>query len=188
MPPHAGYSPLAALDSKRYRRSFQFGVAPSGQVGKTDAPGTVSSITLSIARGNMDTQVIVQGPACWLDHVNVTASALPVPAVPVSPVAAHPGPRVNYLNVTVHRELRRRRKSPSGFRVTYPEPLIPFNDPEAELPLCVTGATLKACNATRLLRDRINPYWIDISVPRGPTEHPTRNLTRPHLDYIRSGQ
>src|SRR6266404_6337586 len=60
---------------------FPFWVAPGlVRVGKTDAPGTASSISLSSARGEtVDTQVIVQGPAAGLTNVNVSASALTGP-------------------------------------------------------------------------------------------------------------
>jgi hypothetical protein len=54
---------------------------------------------------------------------------------------------------------------------TYTEPLIPFNDPETESPLCGTAASLKACNAA-LTEGQNQPYWIDISVPHGPTNSP----------------
>jgi len=69
-----------------------------------------------------------------------------------------------------HRELRRRQQSTLGSG-TYAEPLIPFNDPETGVALCGTEATLKACNAT-ISEGQNQPYWIDISVPRGPSNSP----------------
>src|SRR6266478_9427506 len=57
---------------------FPVWVAPSlVRVGKTDGPGTASSIVLSGARGEtVDTQVIVRAPLGGLTNVNISASAL----------------------------------------------------------------------------------------------------------------
>src|SRR5260370_21106059 len=76
--------------------SFSTWVAPSlTRVGKTDAPGTLSSIALFGARGEtVDTQVVVQGPAGGLTNVNGSATAL-----------THPnGVTIAAANVTRYRE------------------------------------------------------------------------------------
>ncbi len=44
------------------------------------------------------------------------------------------------------------------------------------MPLCGTAATLKACNAT-ITAGQNQPYWIDISVPRGATNSPPGTYT-----------
>jgi Domain of unknown function (DUF4091) len=146
------------------------------RVGQTDGPGTASSISLSSARGEtVDTQVIVQGPVAGLTNVNLSASALTGPGgatIPASNVTLY---REYYVTVTGTASYGGGSNPPLGSG-TYAEPLIPFNDPESGLPLCGTGATLKACNAT-ISAGQNQPYWIDISVPRGATNSPTGTYT-----------
>jgi hypothetical protein len=136
------------------------------RVGKTDAAGTASSINLSSARGEtVDTQIIVRAPAGGLSNVNLSASALTGPGgatIPASNITLY---REYYLSVTGTANYGGGSNPPQGSG-TYPEPLIPFNDPETGAPLCGTAATLKACNAA-ITAGQNQPYWIDISVPRG---------------------
>ncbi len=145
-------------------------------VGQTDAPGTVCSISLSGARGEtVDTQVIVQAPADGLTNANVSASALTGPGgatIPASSVTLY---REYYLSVTGTASYGGGSNPPLGSG-TYPEPLIPFNDPETGAPLCGSPATLKACNAS-ISAGQNQPYWVDISVPRGATNSPPGNYT-----------
>jgi len=146
------------------------------RVGQTDAVGTTSSITLSSARGEtVDTQVIVQAPAGDLTNVNVSASALTGPGGASIPAANLTLYREYYITVTGTASYGGGSNPPLGSG-TYPEPLIPFNDPETGLPLCGIGATLKACNAS-ISAGQNQPYWIDISVPRGPSNSPPGNYT-----------
>src|SRR6267378_5724656 len=156
---------------------FPFWAAPGlVRVGKTDAPGTASSITLSSARGEtVDTQVIVQGPAAGLTNVNVSASALSGPGGASLPAASFTLYREYYLTVTGTASYGGGSNPPLGSG-TYPEPLIPFNDPETGAPLCATTAILKACNAT-VSAGRTQPYWIDIGVPHGATNAPPGTYT-----------
>jgi hypothetical protein len=141
------------------------------RVGPTDAAGTASSVNLSSARGEtVDTQVIVQAPAGGLTNVNLSASALTGPGgatIPASSVTLY---REYYITVTGTASYGGGSNPPlsSG---TYPEPLIPFNDPETGSPLCGTAASLKACNAS-ISAGQNQPYWIDISVPHGATNTP----------------
>src|SRR6266404_2735034 len=146
------------------------------RVGQTDAPGTASSISLSSARGEtVDTQVVVQGPAGGLSNVNLSASALTGPGgatIPASSVTLY---REYYITVTGTANYGGGSNPPLGSG-TYPEPLIPFNDPETGSPLCGTAATLKACNAS-ISAGQNQPYWIDISVPHGATNNPPGTYT-----------
>ena len=146
------------------------------RVGKTDTAGTVPSISLSSARGEtVDTQVVVQGPSGGLTNVNVSASALIGPGgatIPASSVTLY---REHYITVTGTANYGGGGNPPLGSG-TYPEPLIPFNDPETGSPLCGTAATLMACNAT-ISAGQNQPYWIDISVPRGATNSPPGTYT-----------
>ena len=146
------------------------------RVGKTDAPGTASAINLSSARGEtVDTQIIVQAPVGGLTNVNLSASALTGPggaSIPTSSVTLY---REYYVTVTGTGNYGGGSNPPLGSG-TYPEPLIPFNDPETGSPLCGTSATLKACNAT-ISAGQNQPYWIDISVPRGATSNPPGTYT-----------
>jgi hypothetical protein len=157
--------------------AFPVWVAPSlVRVGKADAAGTASSISLSSARGEtVDTQVVGQGPSSGLTNVNVSASALTGPGgatIPASSVTLY---REYYIAVTGTANYGGGSNPPLGSG-TYPEPLIPFNDPETGSPLCGTTATLKACNAT-VSAGQNQPYWIDISVPRGATNSPAGTYT-----------
>jgi Domain of unknown function (DUF4091)/Immunoglobulin domain/Immunoglobulin I-set domain len=157
--------------------SFSAWVAPSlNRVGPTDAAGTTSSISLSSARGEtVDSQVVVQGPSSGLSNVNLTASALTGPGgatIPASNITLY---REYYLSVTGTANYGGGSNPPLGSG-TYPEPLIPFNDPETGAPLCASAAALKACN-TSITAGQNQPYWIDISVPRGATNSPPGTYT-----------
>ncbi|HEY6944877.1 MAG TPA: immunoglobulin domain-containing protein [Candidatus Acidoferrum sp.] len=146
------------------------------RAGRTDPPGTASSITLSSARGEtVDTQVIVQAPSSGLTNVNLSASTLSGPAGATIPAANITLYREYYITVTGTASYGGGSNPPLGSG-TYPEPLIPFNDPETGSPLCATAATLKACNAT-VSAGQNQPYWIDISVPHGATNSPTGTYT-----------
>src|SRR3979490_2891285 len=157
--------------------AFPVWVAPGlVRVGMADTPGTVSSITLSSARGEtVDTQVIVQGPASGLTNVNGTASALTGPGGASLPAASFTLYREYYLTVTGTASYGGGSNPPPGSG-TYPEPLVPVNDPETGLPVCGSGATLKGCNAA-ITAGQNQPYWIDISVPRGPVNSPPGTYT-----------
>jgi len=146
------------------------------RVAKTDAPGQTSSINLSGARGEtVDTQVVVQAPAGGLTNVNLSTSKLIGPG----------GATILASNLTLYREYYVTITGTAGYAGgsnpplgsgTYPEPLIPFNDPETSSPLCGTTATLKACNASVNAGEN-QPYWVDISVPRGATNSPPGTYT-----------
>ena len=156
---------------------FPAWVAPSlDRVGQTDAPGTLSSIALSGARGEtVDTQVVVQGPAGGLTNVNVSASALTGPngvTIAASNVTLY---REYYLSVTGTASYGGGSNPPLGSG-TYAEPLIPFNDPETGAALCGSSASLKACNAS-VSAGQNQPYWIDISIPYGVANSPTGTYT-----------
>jgi hypothetical protein len=157
--------------------AFPVWVSPSlVRVGKVDAPGTASSVSLSGARGEtVDTQVIVQGSSGGLTNVNVSASALSGPGGASLPASSFTLYREYYLTVTGTASYGGGSNPPLGSG-TYPEPLIPFNDPETGLPLCGTGATLKACNAS-IPAGQNQPYWIDLAVPHGPTNSPPGTYT-----------
>ena len=146
------------------------------RVGQTDAPGTTFPISLSSARGEtVDTQVVLQGPAAGLTNVNLSASALSSPGgatIPASSVTLY---REYYIAVSGTASYGGGSNPPLGSG-TYPEPLIPFNDPETGSPLCGSSAMLKACNAS-VSAGQNQPYWIDISVPRGATNSPPGTYT-----------
>ena len=157
--------------------NFSTWVAPSlTRVGKTDAPGTLSSVALSGARGEtVDTQVVVQGPAGGLTSVNVSATALTGPngvTIPASNVTLY---REYYLTVTGTASYGGGSNPPLGSG-TYAEPLIPFNDPETGAALCGSSASLKACNAS-VSAGQNQPYWIDISIPHGVANSPAGTYT-----------
>jgi hypothetical protein len=123
----------------------------------------------------VDTQVIVQGPSGGLSNLNLSASALTGPggaSIPASSLTLY---REYYISVTGTASYGGGSNPPLGSG-TYPEPLIPFNDPETGSPLCATAAALKACNAS-LPAGQNQPYWIDITVPRGANNSPPGTYT-----------
>jgi glycosyl hydrolase family 123 len=146
------------------------------RVGQSDTVGTASSIALYGARGEtVASQVVVQAPAGGLTNVNVSASGLSGPTgatIPASSVTIY---REYYISVTGTTNYGGGINPPLGSG-TYPEPLIPFNDPETGSPLCGTAATLKACN-TSINPGQNQPYWIDVFVPRGATNSPPGSYT-----------
>ncbi len=173
---HAKSLPLAAAvlvlltifiaASQSLSAPFPVWVSPSlVRVGQTDAPGTASSISLSGARGEtVDAQVVVQAPSGGLSNVNLDASALTGPGgatIPASNVTLY---REYYISVTGTASYGGGSNPPLGSG-TYPEP-----------PLCGSAATLKACNAS-ISAGQNQPYWIDISVPRGATNSPPGTYT-----------
>ena len=141
------------------------------RVGQADAPGTNSSINLYSGRGEtVASQFVVQAPAGGLTNVNLSLSALTGPngaTIPASNMTLY---REYYVTVTGTTNYGGGSNPPLGSG-TYAEPLIPFNDPNTGSPLCGTGATLLACNAT-VSPGQNQPYWIDIFVPRGTTNSP----------------
>ena len=156
---------------------FPVWVMPSlDRVEQTDAPGTTAAITLSGARGEtVDTQVIVQAPAGGLTNVNVKASALSGPNGVTIPSTNFTLYREYYISVTGTANYGGGSNPPLGSG-TYAEPLIPFVDPETDSALCDTSAVLKACNAS-VSAGQNQPYWIDISLPRGASNTPPGTYT-----------
>ncbi len=151
--------------------------APSlDRVGMTDALGATSSVTLFGARGEIvDTQVVVRAPTDGLTNVNLSVTALAGPngvTIPVSEVTLY---REHYITVTGTASYGGGSNLPLGSG-TYPEPLIPFNDPETGAALCGTSALLKACNAS-ISSGQNQPYWIDISIPHGASTTPPGTYT-----------
>ena len=131
----------------------------------------VTTIDLFGARGEtVDAQVIVYAPAKGLTNVNVSASALTGPNGVTIPAVNMTLYREYYLTVTGTANYGGGSNPPLGSG-TYPEPLIPFSDPETGAALCETSAVLKACNAA-VSPGQNQPYWIDISIPRGSTVTP----------------
>jgi Domain of unknown function (DUF4091) len=166
---------LLAPDVLRSDTPMTVWVAPSlVRVGQTDAPGNVNSINLSGARGEyVDTQIIVTAPSnATITGVNLTLSDLlgPNGAVIVQSnyslyreyyVSFSTG-SVDYGSYATNRPLR------PG---TYPDPLIPFNDPETGMPLSGNGASLQAVPFS-LPAGHNQPIWVDLFIPRGVTASP----------------
>src|SRR5260221_3309009 len=151
--------------------------APSlERVGTTDAPDAASAINLFGARGEtVDTQVVVRAPAGGLTNVNLNATALAGPngvTIPASEVTLY---REEFITVTGTASYGGGSNPPLGSG-TYPEPLIPFNDPQTGAALCASSAVLKACNAT-VSSGQNQPYWIAISIPHGSATAPPGTYT-----------
>ncbi|HXJ12212.1 MAG TPA: hypothetical protein VNH19_08055, partial [Candidatus Limnocylindrales bacterium] len=146
------------------------------RVGKMEAPGMVGSIDISGARGEIvDAQIIVHAPAGGLTQVNLNASDLTAPGGATIPASNLTLYREYYVTVTGTANYGGGGNPPLGSG-TYPEPLIPFNDPQTGAALCSSTATLKACNAS-IVAGENQPYWIDISIPHGTTASPSGTYT-----------
>jgi len=123
----------------------------------------------------VDAQIIVQAPGTGLTNVNVSASDLTAPGggtIPASNITLY---REYYVTVAGTANYGGGNNPPLGSG-TYPEPLIPFNDPETGAPLCDTSASLKACNAS-IVAGENQPYWLDISIPHGTAASPSGTYT-----------
>ena len=146
------------------------------RVGKAEAPGMISAIDLSGARGEtVDAQIIVHAPASGLTNVNMSASDLTAPGggmIPASNITMY---REYYVTVTGSANYGGGSNPPLGSGI-YAEPLIPFSDPETGAPLCRTSATLKACNAS-ITAGENQPYWIDLTIPHGTATSPSGSYT-----------
>jgi len=141
------------------------------RVGPTDNPGTTTFVSLSGARGEtVDAQVIVRAPAGGLTNVNLSASTLTGPGGATLVASNLVLYREYYVSVNGTVPGGGGSNPPLGSG-TYAEPLVPFNDPQTGSALCGTAATLKACNAT-VNAGQNQPYWIDISIPRGTGNSP----------------
>jgi hypothetical protein len=141
------------------------------RIGPTDAPEPSGPIRIFAARGEVaDAQVVVRASGSALTKVNLAVSELRGPNDAVIPRSAIALYREYYLRVKGTGGYRGGSNPPLGSGV-YPEPLIPFNDPEGDAPLCESKAILKACNAT-VSAGKNQPYWIDVSVPRGASNSP----------------
>ena len=144
------------------------------RVGPNDPPGATSSISLSGARGEyVDTQIIVKAPTGRnLTHVNVTMTDLTGPGCAVIPKSNYNLYREHYVTFTSgsldYGPSATNRPLPPG---TYPDPLIPFNDPETGVPLSGNGATLQAVPFI-LNAGQNQPIWIDLFIPREATTSP----------------
>jgi len=137
------------------------------RVGQTDAPGTASSISFSGARGEtVDTQVIVSAPAGGLTNVNLSASALAGPSGATISASNFVFYREYYVTVQGSYNVGGSNQ-PLGAG-TYPEPLIPFVDPETGAAL---SGSLRAVPAT-VAASQNQPFWIDLNIPRGKTIYP----------------
>ena len=143
------------------------------RVGQTDAPGTTTSINLSGARGEtVDTQVIVQAPISGLMNVNMSASALTGPSGATISASNFVFYREYYVTVQGSYNAGGNNQPPPGGG-TYPEPLIPFVDPETGAAL---SGTLQAVPATVAPKQN-QPFWIDLNIPRGATTYPPGTYT-----------
>ena len=163
--------------NKSSAAAFPFWVA-SGliRVGKAEAPGMVSAIDLSGARGEtVDAQIIVHAPASGLTDVNISASDLTAPGGETIPASSITLYREYYVTVTGSANYGGGSNPPLGSG-TYAEPLIPFDDPETGAALCGSSASLKACNAN-VSAGQNQPYWIDISIPHGTAASPSGSYT-----------
>jgi hypothetical protein len=141
------------------------------RVGRNDAPGSLTALNLFAGRGEtVDAQIIVRALAGGLSRLNLKVSGLNGPGRAIIPPSSITLYREYYVTVAGTAGYGGGSNPPQGAG-TYPEPLIPFNDPETDAPLCETAAMLKACD-TSIIAGQDQAYWVDISVPRGALATP----------------
>jgi hypothetical protein len=163
---------LFTPDLLRSQTPMAVWVVPSlVRVGPTNAPGSVSAITLSGARGEyVDAQLVVTAPSNeTLKDVNVMVTDLIGPGGAVIAQSNYSLYREHYVSFDTGSldfgPFATNRPLPPG---TYPDPLIPFNDPETGAPLSGNGASLQAVPFS-VTAGHNQPIWIDLFIPRGST-------------------
>ncbi|HLH42326.1 MAG TPA: glycoside hydrolase domain-containing protein [Bryobacteraceae bacterium] len=139
-------------------------VAPSlHRVGMTESAGSATQANLWAARGEYESfQIVVSGAAAGLSGVNVRVSDLTGPDGETIPKSAFSLYREKYVQVKGSSPNWKgsNQPLPPGW---YPDPLIPFNDPNTGKPL--SGAPLTAVPFD--LKAGVNqPIWVDLLVPR----------------------
>jgi hypothetical protein len=134
------------------------------RIGKTDPPTSQKNIDLFAARGEYESfQVVVKSPVNGLNNVDVS----------VSDLRSTNGRNIAKKNITLYREhyVEVRKPSPTygghtnkpmgkGF---YPDALIPFIDPETNLPPAKAELSAVPFN---LEAAQNQPIWLDVFVPR----------------------
>jgi len=139
------------------------------RVGPSDAPGNISSINLSGARGEyVDAQIIITAASNTnLTGVNVMLSDLVGPDGAVIAQSNYNLYREYYVSFATgsldYGPHATNRPLPPG---TYPDPLIPFNDPQTGVPLSGNGASLQAVPFSIPVGHN-QPVWVDLFIPRG---------------------
>ena len=137
-------------------------------------PGASPRSRLSGARGEyVDAQLIVTAPSNGtLTDVDVTVTDLIGPGGAVIAQSNYTLYREHYVSFDTGSPdfgpFATNRPLPPG---TYPDPLIPFNDPETGAPLQGNGADLQAVPFS-LSAGHNQPIWIDLFIPRGATTSP----------------
>jgi hypothetical protein len=123
------------------------------------------------ARGEyVDAQLIVTAPSnTALTGVNVTVTDLVGPGGAVIARSNYQLYREHYVTFNTGSldfgRFASNRPLPPG---TYPDPLIPFNDPETGAPLSGSGASLQAVPFD-VAAGHNQPIWIDLFIPRETT-------------------
>ncbi|HTW31439.1 MAG TPA: hypothetical protein VMD76_07160 [Candidatus Sulfotelmatobacter sp.] len=137
-------------------------IAPSSlhRVMQTDTPGTTTQATLSSARnGHAPFQIVVSAPATGLTGVNLSVSNLTGPGtIPSTSFTLY---REFYVDVNSSSPNWGGSNQPLGAG-SYPDGLIPFNDPVTGAPL--SGASINAVPAT-VAASQNQPFWVDLLVP-----------------------
>ena len=138
-------------------------IASVERAGPTDLPVAQTSAELYAARGEYEAfQVVIQAPNGGLTGVNLTASDLTSDASDV----------IDHSNLTLYREqyvyvdkASADWGGPNSSRGPgwYPDPLIPFTDPQTGNP--PVGGTYRAVPFD-LTAGTNQPIWIDVFVPR----------------------
>ncbi len=134
------------------------------RIGKADRPKSQKNIDLFAARGEYESfQVVVKAPSNGLSNVNIS----------VSDLVSENNKRISKKNITLYREhyVDVRKSSPAWggdtnkplSKGSYPDALIPFIDPETNLP--PRKAQLRAVPFS-LKSAQNQPIWLDVFVPR----------------------
>lgn len=144
-------------------------VSSMERVGRQDVPLLTTQVSLSAARGEVESfQIVVQAPPGGLSNVTVSTTDLlgtTPQRIPRSSLTLY---REHYVQVKYSSPDRGSPNRPLG-PGWYADALIPFTDPDTGLPLA--GAALLA--APFAVAGGMNqPLWVDVHVPRNAAPGP----------------
>lgn len=145
------------------------------RLGPVGVPPGSTSITQILGRGETgSSQINVAATGGSVTITGLSTTGLSGPSGHTIPSSAFTFSREFYTTVTGTANYGGGSNPPLGSG-TYPEALIPFNDPETGVALG-TGNSINAASFV-LSAGQNQPYWIDVSVPRGTSNTPPGTYT-----------
>lgn len=158
------------------------------RVSKTVVAGGTTAITLNCARGEYCSAQIMLSSCNSVNCAESLAGAGTItgPTAPliITPLTGPGTATIPASNIVAYSEFFTTVTGTNGVtgtntplgNGTYPEPLIPFVDPETGASLCGHGNAIQACSLT-VTSGNTQPYWVDFFIPRGATTTPPGTYT-----------